>query len=408
MDSIEESSTMLVASPADAPDSPHCLSTLGAILRRTFACPAITDRCGALRSVLDQIAFSPEEWKQYVHFCPQRYSRNLLLLDEAFSLILICWAPGQGTPVHDHGGNDRKSWVRVLSGTVLYTEYAEDGQTPVATNVHTPDGDSFFTDTSEKIHQLTNPSSEEPAISLHLYSPPLIHCSYFDQQGAVKLHPASFCSSEKIHSPKEERPDESAACARQLCRAQCRSALRIALQTQEAVYTNIPSFTWVISELFAELVRGHSSAGGVLSKFSSSESSKLLHLMRAIQFDRQEWFQYAPALITKATYSMIASSDLMSLYLFAWPPNCASRSCSYTFDQCRSSSWTRILEGNLEEIQYTSELVETQLNDLPNNTVIFRPPTVVSRFYNKKRKPSYSLHLFSPPLFLSPKPDCCQ
>jgi len=62
--------------------------------------------------LLEKLTLSPDEWERFVHFGEHHYTRNLLLLRERFSIMLLCWNPGQSTPPHAHG-EERQSWFKV-------------------------------------------------------------------------------------------------------------------------------------------------------------------------------------------------------------------------------------------------------------------------------------------------------
>lgn len=42
------------------------------------------------------------DWQECRNFCKIKYSRNLIELNEDFELILLCWLPGQESPIHNH------------------------------------------------------------------------------------------------------------------------------------------------------------------------------------------------------------------------------------------------------------------------------------------------------------------
>lgn len=104
---------------------------------------------------------------------PNYYRQHILHVepDGSFSIVSLCWLPGQETPIHDH-----VSWcvVGVHQGLELETNYrletGPDGQerlvetgqitcTPGMTEALTPPGD---------IHKVAN-AGDDLAISIHIY-----------------------------------------------------------------------------------------------------------------------------------------------------------------------------------------------------------------------------------------------
>src|SRR5947209_346332 len=49
----------------------------------------------------------PEKWEiePYIQFTAERYARNLVYKTEDFECLVLCWQPGQRSPIHDHGNS---------------------------------------------------------------------------------------------------------------------------------------------------------------------------------------------------------------------------------------------------------------------------------------------------------------
>jgi len=85
--------------------------------------------------------------------------------------------------------------MRVVSGTVVETRYAKDDaanklvQTGVVTGTA---GATIYIDDSIGLHKVTNPISDGPAMTLHLYSPPFNKCKiWLDGEAAADKVSAS-------------------------------------------------------------------------------------------------------------------------------------------------------------------------------------------------------------------------
>ncbi|RRO13214.1 cysteine dioxygenase [Saccharopolyspora rhizosphaerae] len=103
-------------------------------------------------------------------------------LTAGVELWLLSWAPGQGTPAHDHGGASG-------SFSVLFGELREDyrySAGPVRTQHHDLGARVGFG--PGRAHQVTNVSSVNSA-SVHAYSPPLLPVRYYSDLAAIPAVP---------------------------------------------------------------------------------------------------------------------------------------------------------------------------------------------------------------------------
>lgn len=133
-------------------------------------------------------AYSSQEshWREYAHADPSRnYTRNLV--DEGngkSNLLVVVWNPGRCSPIHDHA--DAHCVMKILKGTLNETLYpmpacSASGDSTSSGTVTPPHAlkettylENQVTYISDKIglHKISNPSADEVAVSLHLYTPP--------------------------------------------------------------------------------------------------------------------------------------------------------------------------------------------------------------------------------------------
>lgn len=166
-----------------------------------------------MAEVMGEPTLRENSWRPRVGYREDKYARHSIFRTELFDMVLLCWKPGQVSPVHNHQGN--LGWVRVLRGRMEETHW----QAPewVVAGVPMPDaagefdideegvghgirlrkGDHFVhlagpgvasVDRERPIHQLGNPrrhADDEPAISLHVYSRPHDSCIAFDTELAT-------------------------------------------------------------------------------------------------------------------------------------------------------------------------------------------------------------------------------
>ena len=127
----------------------------------------------ALSALLGGVEVADEELRPYVSFKEGTYARHRVHLGEHAELLVLCWRPGQRTPIHDHAGS--YGAVRVLRGVMWETIFEmEEGEGLVyeSSREWTP-GHVTGADVPD-IHQLGNPDvSGQDLVTLHLYAPPL-------------------------------------------------------------------------------------------------------------------------------------------------------------------------------------------------------------------------------------------
>ena len=126
-----------------------------------------------LATLAEDLAGRPELWQGFVRHSTEKRIYTEIHRDHHLDVWLICWSGAQQTGLHDHdlsGGA-----VRVIEG-----ELAED-RLVFGTGVETvgySGGDGFRFDSS-RIHDVRH-IGDTPAVSLHLYSPPLWRMGYYD------------------------------------------------------------------------------------------------------------------------------------------------------------------------------------------------------------------------------------
>ncbi|MHC5023458.1 MAG: cysteine dioxygenase [Planctomycetota bacterium] len=126
-----------------------------------------------LVELMKRVEFTRADIEHAISFSDEHYKRNMLRLGNGYAALILCWKPGQASPVHDHRGS--ACGVRVISGSVTETRYRRgaDGMlTETETCVH--DIGNVCGSYDEDIHVIRNadPDGHE-LITLHVYTPPL-------------------------------------------------------------------------------------------------------------------------------------------------------------------------------------------------------------------------------------------
>lgn len=120
-----------------------------------------------------------EELTPYTFWSNESYTRNCITRKPNYELILLCWEPGQETPIHCHGGEE--CWVYIMEGKIEETHYLfNDNKLEVTNSAELKSGEKSFMTDEIGYHKLINNSSKK-AISLHLYMDPIDNCTVYDE-----------------------------------------------------------------------------------------------------------------------------------------------------------------------------------------------------------------------------------
>ena len=116
---------------------------------------------------------------------PDCYARRLLYQDpdNRFTAVVMTWGPGQGTPVHDHGG----LWCveGVMEGEMVVTQYdvIPDGDAfrvqPVGSPLSAGVGSAGRLIPPTDYHVLANGQTNGTSMTLHVYGGNLDGCRIF-------------------------------------------------------------------------------------------------------------------------------------------------------------------------------------------------------------------------------------
>ncbi len=140
-----------------------------------------------LETFVAELADRPELWIEHVRHDPTQRSYTELLSDGHLTAWLICWMDDHDTGFHDH---DRSSGaVAVVSGAVREERLAL-GPEPVRRTFEA--GQSFHFSASD-IHRVRH-AGADPAVTLHVYSPPLLRMGAYavGEDGVLVRHAMSY------------------------------------------------------------------------------------------------------------------------------------------------------------------------------------------------------------------------
>ena len=136
-----------------------------------------------LAGLAARLAATSDLWRPLVRHDPAARWYERLLLTDDLEVWLIGWAPGQGTPAHDHG--EAAGAMAVAEGSLLEEVYERTLPAPARTAVHRLGATLAFP--PDHVHRVRNVAAVN-ATSVHAYSPP-------DRPMRVYRLPAPACQN---------------------------------------------------------------------------------------------------------------------------------------------------------------------------------------------------------------------
>lgn len=112
--------------------------------------------------------YKGKDWQQAKTFSKDCYERIELYRDAKFEIMLLCWEPGQASPIHNHAAD---GCAQVVLEGVLHEELFEKDSLKPISSLDLKVGDYSFIDDTKGVHRISN-KGNYPCCSLHVYSPP--------------------------------------------------------------------------------------------------------------------------------------------------------------------------------------------------------------------------------------------
>jgi cysteine dioxygenase len=156
----------------EATSEPACslsFKDLAAALLAQQSVPSLPE----LERLVERTKISPHELQPYLGFKVGNYCRHRVMRNEFVEMLVLCWKPGQRTPIHDHNGSHGAVFVH--EGILWETTFDYDAETGLAYKAHRELRDGGLTGSElPDIHQIGNPDvSGRDLITIHIYGPPL-------------------------------------------------------------------------------------------------------------------------------------------------------------------------------------------------------------------------------------------
>jgi len=126
-----------------------------------------------INQLIERTRFDADEVQPYLGFKTGNYSRHRVMKNQFVEMLVLCWKPGQRTPIHDHNGSHGAVFVQ--QGILWETTFNYHSETGLDYKSHRELRAGGLTGSEvPDIHQLGNPDvSGRDLVTIHIYAPPL-------------------------------------------------------------------------------------------------------------------------------------------------------------------------------------------------------------------------------------------
>ncbi|CAF0745764.1 unnamed protein product [Rotaria sordida] len=164
---------------------PNSLNELIDLIYQAFATNDVD--IDYVSTIMNNYKGNMKEWLPYMKFQPNKYTRNLVNGGNGkFNLMILCWAEGQGSSIHDH--TNSHCFMKCLQGSLIETKYAwpndenKEEQMHIISRTELKEGQVAYINDTIGLHRVENPSHTDTCATLHLYVPPYSQCNIFDER----------------------------------------------------------------------------------------------------------------------------------------------------------------------------------------------------------------------------------
>ncbi|GBG30791.1 Cysteine dioxygenase 1 [Hondaea fermentalgiana] len=343
-----------------------------------------SDNCDMVGHLVERLVLKEREWTEFVHFDAYRYTRSLVALEADFSLMVLCWNTGQGTPIHTHG-TKVCSWVKVLRGSIVLKRYSGTSANPKLDQTLTfSEGDNIDCNLFKGMHMLQNESENDPAVTLHLYSPPFVQMAYLDSAGVDRVIPVVHSAT----STKRTRcADPISICDKVIQRSRSVGG-SFSDDVEDGRVDELLSFFEQDKDpnVFTNL--------NALSRFivirGLRDEAAHRHVLRALDrmhINPDEWHEFVEASSGSPSQILISRGSNFKLVLRRIDP--LTQTPRQRPETC---SWIKILSGEVLHSQFL-EGTEVHSTTLTSRTAVYVSNLLETSFRNVATEPCYMMQI---------------
>jgi cysteine dioxygenase len=129
--------------------------------------------------IMKSIDIPYDEFERHFSWKEEHYTRNSIIKNDTYELLVICWEEGQDSPIHDY--DSKEAWIHIIRGQLKEEKYVKRGDGPMekVSTVTLGVNDFSYMSGHVGLHRYVN-TYESRTVSLHLYVNPLKHWNEYD------------------------------------------------------------------------------------------------------------------------------------------------------------------------------------------------------------------------------------
>lgn len=145
---------------------------------------SLSYKLSTIAQMLDHSNFTSTEMNRFTFWSAEKpYTRNCVINNDKFTVLLLCWNANARSSIHDHPCD--ACFIKVIRGCIKETKYIIDDDkniTPLSNKFHIENQVSYMNN-SNILHSISNPNPEVGAVTLHVYTPPFSECKTWTKPG---------------------------------------------------------------------------------------------------------------------------------------------------------------------------------------------------------------------------------
>ena len=166
----------------------------------------VEEKRDAIKLELERLSLQDLDWSKYCFFVDGTYTRNAVIHNDDFSILVLCWSKSCKSQIHNHPCDG--CFIVGLSGELEETRYEqnkEDKSLVLKERNIVRKGDIAWMHDCMGYHRVSNMSDIEDAVTLHIYHPPFNACKSYNIEGENwNCYPKFFSiNGEKVEQNNE-------------------------------------------------------------------------------------------------------------------------------------------------------------------------------------------------------------
>ncbi|MDX5326227.1 MAG: cysteine dioxygenase family protein [Bacteroidota bacterium] len=132
--------------------------------------------------LLHHLQIDPDSVVPYLKWAEDHYTRKLLFSNDEVEMILMCWKPGQTSPIHSY--DDQEGWIYVIEGVLTIDHYFRSSVNHSMEHYQTlklGPGKFLYLNDYIGFHRVRNDGPEN-VVSLHIHAGPVTQWNVYDPE----------------------------------------------------------------------------------------------------------------------------------------------------------------------------------------------------------------------------------